>query len=89
MKLPLLRRLSSRLALKQTVTFALLVILLAWSAFALLARRIYGHVDEELQDRGIAVRSMLQVRAGKVKWLNAEAIPRFGTSSSAPCAITN
>ncbi|HEU4415349.1 MAG TPA: ATP-binding protein [Candidatus Angelobacter sp.] len=75
MKLPLLRRLSSRLALKQTVTFALLVILLAWSAFALLARRIYGHVDEELQDRAIAVRSMLQVRAGKVKWLNAEADP--------------
>ncbi|MGC2695709.1 MAG: ATP-binding protein [Candidatus Angelobacter sp.] len=75
MKAPLLRRLSSRLAFKQTLTFALLVILLAWSAYVLLARRIYDHVDDELQDRGSAVRSMLQIRAGKVKWLNAEADP--------------
>ena len=75
MKLLLLRRLSSRLAFKQTVTFALLVVILAWSAYALLARRIYGHVDEELQDRAISVRSMLQIRAGSVKWLNAEADP--------------
>jgi heavy metal sensor kinase len=75
MKLVLLRRLSSRLAFKQTVTFALLAVILAWSAYALLARRIYDHVDEELQDRAIAVRSMLQIRAGKVKWLNDEADP--------------
>jgi heavy metal sensor kinase len=75
MKLLLLRRLSSRLAFKQTVTFALLVVILAWSAYALLARRIYGHVDDELQDRAIAVRSMLQIRAGSIKWLNAEADP--------------
>lgn len=75
MKLLLLRRLSSRLAFKQTVTFALLVLVIAWSAYALLARRIYGQVDEELQDRAIAVRSMLQIRAGNVKWLNAEADP--------------
>jgi len=75
MKLMLLRRLSTRLAFKQTVTFALLVVILAWSAYALLERRIYGQVDEELQDRGIAVRSMLQIRAGNVKWLNAEADP--------------
>ena len=75
MKLVLLRRLSTRLAFKQTVTFALLVVLIAWSAYALLARRIYGQVDDELQDRAIAVRSMLQIRAGNVKWLNAEADP--------------
>jgi signal transduction histidine kinase len=75
MKFLLLRRLSSRLAFKQTVTFALLVVILAWSAYALLERRIYGQVDEELQDRAIAVRSMLQIRAGSVKWLNAEADP--------------
>jgi signal transduction histidine kinase len=75
MKLLLLRRLSTRLAFKQTVTFALLVVIIAWSAYALLARRIYGQVDEELQDRAIAVRSMLQIRAGNVKWLNAEADP--------------
>ncbi|HEY2497180.1 MAG TPA: ATP-binding protein [Candidatus Angelobacter sp.] len=75
MKFVLLRRLSSRLAFKQTVTFALLAVMLAWSAYALLARRIYGQVDDELQDRGIAVRSMLQIRAGNVKWLNAEADP--------------
>lgn len=75
MKFLLLRRLSSRLAFKQTVTFALLVVILAWSAYALLARSIYDHVDEELQDRAIAVRSMLQIRAGSVKWLNAEADP--------------
>src|SRR5579864_9149338 len=75
MKLLLLRRLSTRLAFKQTVTFALLVVVLAWSAYALLARRIYGQLDDELQDRAIAVRSMLQIRAGSVKWLNAEADP--------------
>jgi heavy metal sensor kinase len=75
MKQLLLRRLSSRLVFKQTVTFALLVVILAWSAYALLARRIYGHVDDELQDRAIAVRSMLQIRAGSIKWLNAEADP--------------
>jgi len=75
MKLTLLRRLSTRLAFKQTVTFALLVVILAWSAYALLARRIYDQVDSELQDRGIAVRSMLQIKAGNVKWLNDEADP--------------
>src|SRR5258708_7309583 len=75
MKSVLLRRLSTRLAFKQTVTFALLVLVIAWSAYALLARRIYGQLDEELQDRAIAVRSMLQIRAGNVKWLNAEADP--------------
>lgn len=75
MKLSLLRRLSTRLAFKQTITFALLVVVLAWSAYALLERRIYGQVDDELQDRAIAVRSMLQIRAGNVKWLNAEADP--------------
>lgn len=75
MKLMLLRRLSSRLAFKQTLTFALLVIVLAWSAYALLERRIYGQVDEELQDRSISVRSMLQIRAGDVHWLNEKADP--------------
>src|SRR5215467_11045570 len=75
MKFALLRRLSSRLAFKQTVTFALLAVILAWSAYALLARRVYDQVDGELQDRAIAVRSMLQIRAGSVKWLNAEADP--------------
>jgi signal transduction histidine kinase len=75
MKLTLLRRLSTRLAFKQTVTFALLAVILAWSAYALLARRIYDQVDGELQDRAIAVRSMLQIRAGNVSWLNAQADP--------------
>jgi signal transduction histidine kinase len=75
MKSSLLRRLSTRLAFKQTVTFALLVVMLAWSAYVLLARHIYGQLDDELQDRAISVRSMLQIRAGSVKWLNAEADP--------------
>jgi signal transduction histidine kinase len=75
MKYAVLRRLSTRLAFKQTITFALLVVILAWSAYALLARRIYGQLDEELQDRAISVRSMLLIRAGSVKWLNAEADP--------------
>src|SRR5438309_37326 len=75
MKSSLLRRLSTRLALKQTVTFALLVVILAWSAYVLLTRHIYGQLDDELQDRAISVRSMLQIRAGSVKWLNAEADP--------------
>ncbi len=75
MRSMLLRRLSTRLAFKQTITFALLVVILAWSAYALLTRRIYGQLDNELQDRAISVRSMLQIRAGSVKWLNAEADP--------------
>jgi signal transduction histidine kinase len=75
MKSMLFRRLSTRLAFKQTITFALLVVILAWSAYALLTRRIYGQLDNELQDRAISVRSMLQIRAGSVKWLNAEADP--------------
>jgi signal transduction histidine kinase len=32
-------------------------------------------LDDELQDRAISVRSMLQIRAGSIKWLNAEADP--------------
>lgn len=73
MKVPLPRRLRTRLALKQTVWFALLVIVLAWSAYAVLARRAYDRFDDELQDRSIAVRSMLQVRNNEVRWLNKEA----------------
>ncbi len=75
MKSMFFRRLSTRLAFKQTITFALLVVILAWSAYVLLTRRIYGQLDNELQDRAISVRSMLQIRAGSVKWLNAEADP--------------
>src|SRR6476659_630783 len=75
MKSVALRRLSTRLAFKQTVTFALLVVILAWSAYGLLTRRIYSQLDDELQDRAISVRSMLQIRAGSVKWLNTEADP--------------
>jgi len=72
---PLPRRLRSRLALKQTVSFALLVIVLAWSAYGFLSRRIYDQLDAELQDRGIAVRSMLQVRSNEVRWINKAADP--------------
>jgi len=75
MKLLLLRRLSSRLAFKQTLTFALLVVAIAWSAYGLLARRLYGQVDEELTDRAISVRSMLQIRANDIRWLNEQADP--------------
>jgi len=73
MKFSLPRRLRFRLAFKQTVSFALLVALLAWGAYALFAHRIYDQLDDELQDRSIAVRSMLQVRNGEVRWLNKEA----------------
>jgi heavy metal sensor kinase len=79
MKVLLLRRLSFRLAFKQTLTFALLVMVLAWSAYSLLARRIYGQVDEELQDRAIAVRSMLQIRGNEIRWLNEQADPEVST----------
>jgi heavy metal sensor kinase len=75
MKVKLQRRLGFRLAFKQTLTFALLVIVLAWSAYALLTRHIYDRIDEELQDRAIAVRSMLQIRANDVHWLNEQADP--------------
>jgi len=73
MKVPLPRRLRTRLALKQTVWFALLVIVLAWSAYGVLVRQTYDRLDDELQDRTIAVRSMLQVRNNEVRWLNKEA----------------
>lgn len=63
----------SRLALKQTFWFALLVIAIAWSAYAVLVRRASDRLDNELQDRSIAVRSMLQVRNSEVRWLNKEA----------------
>ncbi len=75
MKVPLPRRLRTRLALKQTVWFALLVIVLAWGAYAVLMRRVYDRLDDELQDRSIAVRSMLQIRNNEVRWLNKEADP--------------
>src|SRR5512146_530383 len=75
MKVPLPRRLRTRLALKQTVWFALLVIVLAWSAYTILVRQTYDRFDDELQDRSIAVRSMLQVRNNEVRWLNKEADP--------------
>lgn len=75
MKLLLLRRLSSRLAIKQTITFALLVVVLAWSAYELLARRIYGEVDHQLHEQAIAVRSMLLVRGNDIRWLNDQADP--------------
>ncbi|MGH9570918.1 MAG: hypothetical protein ACRD4F_14830, partial [Candidatus Angelobacter sp.] len=71
--MPLPRRLGSRLALKQTASFALLVIVLSWGAYSLLARRIYDQLDAELQDRSIAVRSMLQIRNTEVRSLDKEA----------------
>jgi signal transduction histidine kinase len=64
-----------RLALKQTVPFAVLVSLLAWAAYALVARHIYNAVDDEIQDRSIAVRSMLQIRHNSVAWLKEQADP--------------
>jgi len=73
MKVSLPRRLGSRLALKQTAWFALLAMVLAWSAYGVLARRLYGELDSELQDRAIAVRTMMQVSNGQVRWLNKEA----------------
>ncbi|MBZ5525093.1 MAG: HAMP domain-containing protein [Acidobacteriia bacterium] len=64
-----------RLALKQTLPFALLVSLLAWTAYSLVARHIYNVVDDEVQDRSIAVRSMLQIRRNSVTWLKEQADP--------------
>lgn len=59
-----------RLAFKQTLSFALLVIVLASGAYAFLARHIFSKLDGELEDRGIAIRSMLQIRDGQVHWFN-------------------
>jgi signal transduction histidine kinase len=69
------RRLHFRLALKQTLSFAVLVSLLAWAAYGLMARRIYDQVDTELQDRSVAVRSMLQIRKTGITWLKEQADP--------------
>jgi len=75
MKVPLPHSLRFRLVFKQTLSFALLVTLLAWGAYAFLARRVSNQLDSELQDRSIAVRSMLNIRDGQVRWLNKEADP--------------
>jgi two-component system OmpR family sensor kinase len=75
MKVPLPRSLRFRLVFKQTLSFALLVTLLAWGAYAFLARRMSNQFEGELQDRSIAVRSMLNIRDGQVRWLNKEADP--------------
>src|SRR5437588_10704690 len=75
MKLHSTHRLHFRLALKQTLWFAGLVCLMAWGAYAFMEQRIYHEVDMELQDRAIAVRSMLQIRAGRVTWLKDQADP--------------
>src|SRR5689334_23227870 len=75
MRIPLSRSLRFRLVFKQTLSFALLVTLLAWGAYASLARRMSNQLDSELQDRSIAVRSMLNIRDGQVRWLNKEADP--------------
>lgn len=62
------RSLRFRLAFKQTLSFALLVIVLAWGAYAFLARHISSKLDGELEDRAIVVRSMLQIRDRQVRW---------------------
>jgi len=67
------RSLRFRLAFKQTLSFALLVIVLAWGAYAFLARHISSKLDDELEDRAIAVRSMLQIRDGQVRWASKTA----------------
>ena len=73
MKLHSTRRLHFRLVLKQTLWFGVLACLVAWGIYAFMERRIYNQVDEELQDGAIAVRSMLQIREGRVTWLNEQA----------------
>src|ERR1051326_117386 len=73
MKRLLSRSLRFRLAFKQTLSFALLVILFAWGAYAFLARHVFSKLDGELEDRAIAVRSMLQVRDGQVHWFSKAA----------------
>jgi signal transduction histidine kinase len=67
------RSLRFRLAFKQTLSFALLVILFAWGAYAFLARHVFSKIDGELEDRAIAVRSMLQVRDGQAHWFSKAA----------------
>jgi len=73
MKRLLPRSLRFRLAFKQTLSFALLVIVLAWGAYAFLARHVFSKLDEELEDRAIAVRSMLQIRDGQAHWFSKAA----------------
>lgn len=73
MKNLLSRSLRFRLAFKQTLSFALLVIIFAWGAYAFLARHVFSKIDGELEDRAIAVRSMLQIRDGQVHWFSKAA----------------
>lgn len=67
------RSLRFRLAFKQTLSFALLVIILGWGAYAFLARHVSSKLDDELEDRAIAIRPMLQVRDGQVRWFDKAA----------------
>ncbi len=64
-----------RLAVKQILSFTILVSLLAWGAYILVARHIYSTVDEELQDRFIAVRSVSQIHHNSVTSLKEQADP--------------
>lgn len=68
-------RLRLRLVMKQTLPFAALISLLAWAAYALVTRHIYSVIDDELQDRAIGVRSMLQIRRNAITWLKEQADP--------------
>lgn len=67
------RSLRFRLAFKQTLSFALLVIFLAWGAYTFLARHVSSKLDGELEDRVIAIRAMLQIRDGQARWFSKAA----------------
>lgn len=73
MNCPFARSLRFRLALRQTLSFALLVMVLAWGAYAFLSRHVSSKLDGELEDRAIAIRTMLQIRDGQVRWFNKAA----------------
>jgi signal transduction histidine kinase len=75
MSLPAIGGLRFRLALKQILSFAALVSLLAWGAYTLVSSHIYSTVDDELQDRFIAVRSVSQIHHNSVTSLKEQADP--------------
>ena len=75
MKLRSIGGLRFQLTLRQTLSFAVMIALLAWGAYIVMAKHVYGTLDDELQDRSIAVRSMLQIRESGITFLKDQADP--------------
>jgi two-component system, OmpR family, sensor kinase len=67
--------LRTRLAMRQTLIFSAAALVFTTMAYLVIARLQYQVVDSQLEDRGSAVRSLLQIRNGHAQWLHEQADP--------------